>query len=278
MGYVYSQCVNLGLDMESNIVKAEEYAENALQLDPESSEAHLVIGFLSQVLGGNERKTIQHLRQALSLNPGDTHAKLWLGLSLCNTGKMDEARIIWDDMGQMDPLTPMSRVGPGIIGLYEGRVKQAAEGVFEWFRLEAQNPAAVYFYALTLVYAGRLKEASEIIDQHVNTEGPDTFTKNSLLIKYAIERDTQKIKELVTGDYNKNLRSDSQDGYFASVLYVIAGMKNAALDLLETAVDNGFINYPLMSEKDPILEGIRGEARFKKLMKRVKHEWENFDA
>ncbi len=109
MGYVYSQCVNMGLEMESNIVKAQENAEKALQLDPESSEAHLVLGLLSQVLGGNERKTISHLRQALAINPGDTHAIIWLGVSLCNVGKTKEARVLLENLKQLDPLTPMSR-------------------------------------------------------------------------------------------------------------------------------------------------------------------------
>jgi non-specific serine/threonine protein kinase len=278
MGYVHSQFVNMGLEAESNIVKAEEYAEKALQLDPESSEAHLVIGFLTQITGRNERKTIKHLRHALSINPGDVHAIAWLGVSLCNVGKIEEARVLLENMRQIDPLTPMSRSAPGVLALYDGRGKQAVDGIYDWLNLDPQNPAALYFYTLALVYAGRLKEASEIIDQRVHTEWPDNFTKKSLLVKYAIEKDTKKIEKLVTGDFEKTLRRDPQDGYFASVLYVIAGMKNAALDLLEVTVANGFINYPLMSKQDPILESIRGEERFIKLMKRVKHEWENFDA
>jgi hypothetical protein len=32
-----------------------------------------------------------------------------------------------------------------------------------------------------------------------------------------------------------------------------------------------------LNEYDPLLENIRGEERFKKLMKRIKHEWENFE-
>ena len=43
------------------------------------------------------------------------------------------------------------------------------------------------------------------------------------------------------------------------------------------SVDLGNINYPLFSELDPWLENIRGEERFKELMVRVKHQWENFE-
>jgi serine/threonine protein kinase/Flp pilus assembly protein TadD len=278
MGYVHSQCLNMGIDMEVNIDKAREYAEKALQLDPESGEAHLALGLLSQILGGNERKSITHLRQALAINPGDAHAKAWLNVSLCNVGMMEKVRFIAEELKQIDPLTPMSRCGYGLLGLFEGNGDQAVEGFYEWFRLEPQNPAAVYYYALALVYAGRLKEATAIIDQHIHIDWADTFTKSSLMVKYAAEKDIQKIKKLVTGDFEKTVRNDLQTTYFVSVLYALAGFKEEAFELLEHAVNHGFINYPLMSEKDPLLETIRGEERFKKLMKQAKHEWETFDA
>jgi len=49
------------------------------------------------------------------------------------------------------------------------------------------------------------------------------------------------------------------------------------LDWLDNAVNRGFINYPYLNEYDPYLASIRGEARFKKLMERVKSEWERFE-
>ncbi len=278
MGYVHTQYVNLGFEMESNIAKAEDYAQKALELDPESSEAYLTLGLLSETIGGNAYKTITHLRQTLSINPGDIHAIAWLGVSLCNLGKLDEARALIQNLTQIDPLTPMSRAAPGVLALYEGDGEQAVKGIYDWLHFEPQNPAAVYFYALALVYAGRLEEATMMIDEHVHSDWPDTFTKSSLLIKYAVKKDVNKIKKLVTGDYEKTVRTDTQITYFTSVMYVVAGMQNAALDLLEQAVHQGFINYPLMSALDPILDAIRGEEQFKKLMKRVKHEWEKFDA
>ena len=51
-----------------------------------------------------------------------------------------------------------------------------------------------------------------------------------------------------------------------------------ALDWLEHMVDCGWINYPLLAEQDPLLESIRGVERFKKLMVKVKRDWEAFGA
>jgi non-specific serine/threonine protein kinase len=53
--------------------------------------------------------------------------------------------------------------------------------------------------------------------------------------------------------------------------------KKEALDWLENAVDRGFINYPFISKHDSLLANIRGEERFRKLMERVKKEWEEFE-
>jgi hypothetical protein len=57
----------------------------------------------------------------------------------------------------------------------------------------------------------------------------------------------------------------------------LIGEKNEAIDLLERATKDIFINYPFFSKIDPFLENIRGEERFKKLMEQVKYEWENFE-
>jgi hypothetical protein len=37
------------------------------------------------------------------------------------------------------------------------------------------------------------------------------------------------------------------------------------------------MNFPMRAEKGPWLANIRGEERFKKLLERVKYEWEHFE-
>jgi hypothetical protein len=42
-------------------------------------------------------------------------------------------------------------------------------------------------------------------------------------------------------------------------------------------VKKGCLNYPFLEKYYPFLENIRGEENFKKLMERVKYEWEKFE-
>jgi len=74
------------------------------------------------------------------------------------------------------------------------------------------------------------------------------------------------------------MKRDMQYSYHAASFYSYLDQPNDALDWLEHAsLNRGCINYPLLAEKDPWLANIRGEPRFKKLMERVKYEWEHFE-
>jgi hypothetical protein len=59
--------------------------------------------------------------------------------------------------------------------------------------------------------------------------------------------------------------------------YALINEINESIDWLEHGVTCGFINYLFLMEYDPFLANIRGEPRFKKLMERVKYEWEHFE-
>jgi len=59
--------------------------------------------------------------------------------------------------------------------------------------------------------------------------------------------------------------------------FALIGEKEKALYWIEYTVNRGLINYPYLSEYDHTFKNIRGDKRFKKLMERVKYEWENFE-
>ena len=75
----------------------------------------------------------------------------------------------------------------------------------------------------------------------------------------------------------ETFKRDAGFSFLASEVMALFGEKKESMDWLENAVNRGFINYPLLAEKDPFLANIRGEERFKKLMERVKYEWEHFE-
>jgi len=96
-------------------------------------------------------------------------------------------------------------------------------------------------------------------------------------LKYIIKRDKNKLKSLLTTDFVTKILRDLQYSYHIATFYAYLDDKKESFKWLENAINRGFINYPLLNKRDKLLVNIRGEERFKKLMERVKYEWENFE-
>jgi non-specific serine/threonine protein kinase len=122
----------------------------------------------------------------------------------------------------------------------------------------------------------RVEDAISFIDNNVDTTSKHFFLRVSIFLKKALLGEND-VSELLTDEFITTAKRDFQYSSVFADIYALLGHKKEALDWLENAVNRGFINYPFLSEYDPFLENVRSEDRFKKLMERVKHEWENFE-
>jgi len=88
MASVYWQYVNIGAGQEDYIGKAEEYARKALALDPDSPQAHVVIGLINVAFYGNVQESVRQFKMALAVNPNDPDALKELSLDyIISVGK-----------------------------------------------------------------------------------------------------------------------------------------------------------------------------------------------
>jgi TolB-like protein len=278
MGYVYAQYANIGVEHEEYIEKAEEYAGKALEQDPDSAEAHIVLGFTDLALRGDQKESFYHLKQALARKPDDPHTLLWLVIGHTVVGRVDEAYPLAERLARVDPLTPASIWRKAFLDVWGGRFDVPSEEVTKWFRLEPQNPSALMMGALLLAYCSRYDEARDLIRGNLQAGLEDFLTHMTLLLEGALDSDSSRFQEIMTEDFRRTARRDPQWSYIVADIHALAGLKQEALDWLSNAVDRGFINYPFIAEHDPLLEPLRSEPRFRDIAARAKHEWEHFDA
>ena len=59
--------------------------------------------------------------------------------------------------------------------------------------------------------------------------------------------------------------------------YALIDERDQAIEWLTNATRQGLINYPFLSQHDPLLKNIRQEKRFTELMEEVRSQWERFD-
>jgi len=61
--------------------------------------------------------------------------------------------------------------------------------------------------------------------------------------------------------------------YAIACAYSLMGRSSEAIQWLQDSADDGFPNYPLF-EKDSTLAPLRGDARFREFMARLRMQWE----
>jgi non-specific serine/threonine protein kinase len=276
MGYVYWQYVNAGFRQEDFIDKALECADKVFELDPESLHAHLLLGMIRGAFQGDQQGAADHLTKVLATDPNNPDAMLWLANTYGVTGQLDAARSLCDRLLRVDPLTPINHHLPGILDLMDGRFEMAVDPLREGYRVDPDNPGHRWIYAWGLVYAGKAEEAMDLREAALKSSPKTFWDRMTLFALYGVEGRRAEALEYFDEEAQSTARRDPQYSWKVATCYAILGDKEKAIEWLTNAVDRGFVNYPFLNEYDPFWADIRGDERFKSLMKRAKAEWESF--
>jgi len=276
LAFAHWNLVNIGVKHHDCLMKAGEYVNEALTVDPDSARAHAMLGFIG-MFQGNPREVVCHFKRALTTNPNEVLA-LWGIIAVCLfAGKVSAAVPYLERLGQVDPLdfgTPWYQGGQHY---YDGRYDDALQAWRRTYEVFPGNPYCRFSYALILSYHNRLNEAAPIIDHSAKVNPNHTLAKLGLMLKYGLQGEREKAWQEITPDFRKTCQRAADYSHHLAGVFALLGEKDEAFNWLEIAVARGFLNYPLLSQKDPWLENLRGEARFKELMGRVKREWEEFE-
>ena len=92
----------------------------------------------------------------------------------------------------------------------------------------------------------------------------------------AFRGDREAARRSITPDVQDVLGSDPQYSWFLAECYALIDDRACAIQWLDRAAARGFINYPLLAERDPFLAPLRSEPAFTSLMRDIKRRWESF--
>jgi TolB-like protein len=276
MAYAYYQYVNIGVRQEEYIEKSEAYARKALALDPDCAPAYLVLGNIISAFQGNQQEAVRQYKRALSINPNDPILLRKLAVQYLFAGKRSLVSPLVERARQIDPLTAARASIQFDIYMSEGRYDLLLAFSKRWYESDPGSPMSQAAYALALTYNHRFKESLAIMDRLEATSPDNVVTRFALLTKYGMLKDSEKAFRILTPDFQKTCRRDYQWSYSVAEGLSALGAKKEALDWLENAISRGFLDYESM-ERDFLLDNIRGEERFKKLMERAKYESDRFE-
>ena len=276
LGYIYVQIFNVGNSTdESYLQKAKDYANKAFILNPYSAHAHSVMGQVHWKLGYIQRAK-RDLVKAIEINPNNPDPLLWLSWIYITSGKAYAARPVIKRLLEIDPLNPQTYVTLANSDLFDGKFDTSLQSYHTAYEIDPNNEFYGFAYGWALLFSNRFNEAIRIFN--IFEEHPNVlFSHYVLLYKHALQNNKTGILHLVTDEMKANAKRDEIYPIMLADCFSIINEPDEAINWLEYGIKWGFINYPFLNEHDPFLENIRGEPRFKKLMERVKYEWERFE-
>ena len=276
-GYAHWMFFNAGYEPdEKHLQKTEYCAEEIFKLEPDSSHGYRLLG-LAQVHQGKIKECIQNLYRVIKKEPNDTDSLCWLCVGLSMTGKTKIALPLSKRLIQIDPQSSWNMMFASVTLYYDRQFLEAVDLMKPAYEKEPENPGLLVFYFLYLVTAKQYEEAFGLIGEPAKDISDDFLSRVPYFLKYAIKNEKAKALELASENFKNAAKNDLQYSTFLAEGYSLLNEREEAITWLENAVSRGFIHYRFLNEYDPFLENIRGEERFKKLMKRVKKEWENFE-
>jgi tetratricopeptide (TPR) repeat protein len=220
---------------------------------------------------------IRCFQRVLEKNPNDFDTLFVFSCLLGTLGRKSDVVPLEERTIKIDPLNPSAHVHSGFNRIWDGEFALALERLDKLHRAFPGDAMTKWCYGLSLAYMDRKEEAGSVFDEVAREQPGTLFACMGLAFKFAFEGKTSEMLTVLDSNPHSQKPWDFQTAYWKTECLALIGEKEQALDCLELDVNLGMINYPLMNERDPFLANIRGEERFKKLMERVKYEWEHFE-
>jgi serine/threonine protein kinase/Flp pilus assembly protein TadD len=276
-GQVYWQFVNAGISSDPEyLVKAKACADEAFSLDPKSPHAFRLLGLIS-VQEGEAQKAIKLLKRAIVADPNDSDTLAWYSAICGLSGKATAAKPIARRILEIDPLTPVYRFVPGLLSLMAGEFSEALPSFDEAIQLDHDNAMLLWCRGQVLALIGRNEEAVTQF-QKIQKLHPNQFFSNlGALMQAAISRDSAAATLIATDELKQIAGCDPHYSWAMAQCYSLLNDAPAALHWLETAMDRGFINFPMISNLDPLLNNAREAPGFPALLNLIETRWATFE-
>jgi serine/threonine protein kinase/Tfp pilus assembly protein PilF len=276
LGQLYAfQSANFVADGGANLKRGETAAQNALLINPQSTEG---LNALGVIYGeeGREQEALRTLKQAVALAPNSGDAWQALGYSYYYAGLNEQAEQAYRRLIELSPTLLQPRWMRARMLLYSGK---AAEAEKEMRQLVAANPGqfkALAYFGMILYYEGKLDEAQVNLDHSLalSANSGDDVPPIVAAFLYASRNQREKIDRKLF-QYRPEQIIDGDEAQWLGGVYALLGNRRQALDWLKRAVALGDVNYPWF-ERDKNYDSLRSDPEYQAIMAGVRQRWEAY--
>jgi len=258
---VANQAMNAYVPFEEGFAAACADARRAIELAPGIPDGYRVLARI-KLYGERDLKAARELLARARDTGGEDATILRLAMDLAlRAGRYSEAVDAARRVTSLDPIAPQSHTTLGVVLWYDRRFDEAQTAADRGLALAPDRPGARYVTAVIALSRGHAARAVSDCE----LESIEWQRKSCLAIAYPrVGRIDDARRELV------ELQKASGDGFAYQYAQIYAQWGDARqafhwLDVAEKVGDPGLI----LANGDPLLDPIRQDARFAKLIERL---------
>jgi adenylate cyclase len=251
-------------DFEVAVRKAEIAAKKALQLAPDSAEAHAA---LADAYAYIDRcaESMSEAEKAIALNPNLSQAHISLGSNLFSTGRTEDGLLELERAHELDPLSisTADHIVYALIAL--GKTSDALSILQKFRELNPDNPVVYEMLADCYMEREEFFEAQQMLDQCVRLSPDEPRGKLGQALLYAY---TGKSKE-AEGKLRELSESEAESIYLWGQFFVQTALGNfdEAFQALMRMADTHAWPFQIKSMSE--LKQLRKDPRFVEFCKKV---------
>ena len=244
--------------------RAEAAASKALEIDADLAAAHASIAAVESLYRWNWTAGERAFRRAIELDSSYPVAHMWYAIwVLAPLGRLDEAYSEWKRAAELDPVTPVVNMGPGLILFLQRQYDRAIEHLQKTLELDPNYFWTHFILGMTYLQKADYGKAIAALDQG----NVPQYRDGHLGYAYAVSGESEKARKLI-----EELQAGSQPEYLApyhlAMIYFGLGEKDKAFECLNKACELRSTQL-VWIRVNPELDSVRTDPRFQAILRRM---------
>jgi eukaryotic-like serine/threonine-protein kinase len=269
LGIAELQYARHGFGGQIHVIHARRAFDEALKLDPASTEANLYRIYM--LLSRGEKESARHgIANLLTVSANDWNVHSVAGIALRGDGMYDEALSRFNRALKLNPANAAIVYNHRArVYHYENQLELAGDELAKGLALEPRHPLLRTSAGYQQMRLGNLDAAIEILEGVIRDDELMRIAVPTLALCYVQAGDRARAVALLKDDTLTAAEADSEMAYRLATYFAVEGDSTEALHWLRRAIYLGNENYPWF-QKNPAWNNLRTNADFDRILEDLK--------
>jgi len=269
LGIAELQYVRHGFGGQIHVMRARRAFDEALRLDPASTEANLYRIYM--LLSRGEKESARHgIANLLASSTNDWNVPMVAGLALRGDGMYDEALAQFSRALKLNPANAAILYNHRArVYHYQNQIELAGDELEKGLALEPRHPLLRTSAGYQQMRTGHLAAAIEILEGVIRDDESLRIAVPTLALCYVQAGERARAAALLKDDTLAAAEADNEMAYRLATYFAVEGDSSEALHWLRRAIYLGNENYPWF-QKNPAWNNLRTNADFERILEDLK--------